>query len=143
MSSTINTFTSNWFRVKHPYIVEEYVERINENAECLPSGECLTIHEHQGNMRITAFDMVDQTLGFYEDEEQEEWVDLEEVIAEMLEENEIFRITSISWFKGRLSSMFMSVYTWDGRQETRSLNQWSDDISQSLDIEPKRLDGWS
>ena len=143
MSATINTFTSNWFRVKHPYIVEEYVQRINENLECLPSGEELTVHEHKGQMRITGFDMIDQSLGFYEDEEQEEWIDLEEEIAGMLEEGEVFRITSLSWFKGRLSSMFMSVYTWDGRQETRSLNTWTEEVSQSLELDPKKLEGWN
>ena len=143
MSATINTFTSNWFRVKHPYIVEEYVQRINENLECLPSGEELTLHEHKGQMRITGFDMIDQSLGFYEDEEQEEWIDLEEEIAGMLEEGEVFRITSLSWFKGRLSSMFMSVYTWDGRQETRSLNTWTEEVSQSLELDPKKLEGWN
>ena len=143
MSSTINTFTSNWFRVKHPFIVEEYVERINDNLECLPSGDPLTLHEHKGKLRITGFDMIDQSLGFYEDDEQEEWIDLEEEIAGMLEEGEVFRITSISWFKGRLSTMFMSVYTWDGRRETRSLSSWSEELSDKLGLDPKVLEGWN
>ena len=143
MSSTINTFTSNWFRVKHPFIVEEYVERINDYLECLPSGDPLTLHEHKGKLRITGFDMIDQSLGFYEDDEQEEWIDLEEEIAGMLEEGEVFRITSISWFKGRLSTMFMSVYTWDGRRETRSLSSWSEELSDKLGLDPKVLEGWN
>ena len=143
MSSTISTFTTNWFSVKHPFIVEEYIQRINDHLECLPSGDPLTLHEHKGKLRITGFDMIDQSLGFYEDDEQEEWIDLEEEIAGMLEEGEVFRITSISWFKGRLSTMFMSVYTWDGRQETRSLSSWSDEISDKLELDPKVLEGWN
>ena len=143
MSASIETFTSNWFRVKDLDLVEEYVARINENSECLPSGERLTIHEHKGQIRLTGFDLVDQSLGFYEDEDEEEWIDLEEEIAGVLEEGEVFRLTSISWFKGRLSTMFISVYTWDGRSETRNVNQLFDDIGETLGFDPKVLEGWN
>lgn len=143
MSASIDTVTSNWFQVTDIDTLEEYVTRINENLECLPSGESLTIHHHKGKIRLTGFDMIDQSLGFYEDEEEEEWIDLEEVIAEMLAEGEVFRLTSLSWFKGRLSTMFLSVYTWDGRRETRSLSDISTEISEKLALEAKALDGWN
>ena len=143
MSSVVSTFTSNWFKVKHPYIIEEYVERMNENTECYDSGECFTVHHHKGQVRLTAYDVIDQSLGFYEDEEQEEWIDLEDEIAGMLEEGEVFRITSLNWFKGRLDSMFVSTYTWDGRHETHSLSTILEDMGQKLEIDPKILKGWN
>lgn len=143
MSSTIDTFTSNWFRVKYPSIIEESIDRINDHLECLPSGEALTLHHHKGKIRLTGFDMIDQSLGYYEDEEQEEWIDLEEEIAGMLEEGEVFRLTSLSWFKGRLSTMFVSVYTWDGRRETRSLSAMLSEIGEQLELDPKVLEGWN
>ena len=62
MSATIDTFTSNWFRVKYPSIIEEYVDRVNDHLECLPSGEALTLHHHKGQIRLTGFDMIDQSL---------------------------------------------------------------------------------
>lgn len=143
MSSTINTYTSNWFQVKDLDQIEEYVVRINETVEYINPNEELTIHHRNGQIRLTAFDMIDQSLGFYEDEEEEEWIDLESKIADMLEEGEVFRLSSISWFKGRLSHVNFSVYTWDGRQESRSLNDWDAEISKQLDLEKNCLDGWN
>ena len=142
MSSTVNTFTSNWFKVKHLFMIEEYVERINEHAECYDSGSLLTIHHHNGKIRLTAYDLIDQSFGFYEDEEQEEWIDLEEEIASILEEGEIFRLTSLSWFKGRLETMFVSTYTWDGRRESISLSNLMEDMADKLSVEAKSLRGW-
>ncbi|MEE2643549.1 MAG: hypothetical protein VYD19_01335 [Myxococcota bacterium] len=143
MSASIDTVASNWFQVTDVDMLEEYVTQINDHLECLPSGEPLTIHHRNGQIRLTGFDMIDQSLGFYEDEEEEEWIDLEEVIAGMLAEGEVFRLTSLSWFKGRLSTMFVSVYTWDGRRETRSLSEISGEISEKLGLEAKTLDGWN
>ena len=143
MSSTVSTFTSNWFKVKYTSMVEDYIDRMNETAECYESGECFTVHHRNGQIRITAYDVIDQSLGFYEDDEQEYWIDVEEEISTMLEEGEVFRITSLNWFKGRLESMFMSTYTWDGRQETRSLDHLLDDVSQKLEIDSKKLKGWN
>ena len=142
MSSSIHTFTSNWFKVKNPSFIEDYVCRINDGVEYLDSGDQLTMHEYQGKIRLTAFDMIDQTLGFYEDEDCEEWIDLEEEIAGMLEEGEVFRLTSISWFKGRLSEMRLSVHTWDGRQKSTSIDEWTSALSQELEVDSKRLSGW-
>ena len=123
-------------------MVEEYVDRMNDTAECYDSGEVFTVHHHNGKMRITAYDVIDQSFGFYEDEEQEAWIDVEEEIVSMLAEGEIFRLTSLNWFKGRLESMFVSTYTWDGRRESLSLSDLMDGIGDKLAIDPKRLRGW-
>ena len=143
MSMTLNTYTSNWFKVKYPDELEEYVDLINERVEFLDDNEKLTLHYHNGQLRLTAYDLIDQSLGYYEDEEEEDWVDLEEKIAEMLEENEVFRLTSMSWFKGRLSHFDMSVHTWDGRRESRAIYQWDQEISEKLNIDKKVLGGWN
>ena len=143
MSSIINTYTTNWFTVKHLFIIEEYVQHINEKVEYLNSGAELTIHHHKGKIRLTAFDLIDQSLGYYEDEEEEEWIDLEDEIAKILEEGEVLRVTTVSWFKGRVDLISMTVTTWDGRQESRSFRSWIEEMSQSLGIDKKQLDGWN
>ena len=143
MSSTINTYTTNWVKIKHVSIIEEHVQYINEKAECLDSGDLFTVNHHKGQIRITAFDVMDQSFGYYEDEEEEVWIDLEEEITGLLAEGEILRVTSLSWFKGRLESMSISVSTWDGRHETRDANTLFKDISQQLDIDKKKLGGWN
>lgn len=123
--------------------MEEHITFINERVEYLNESDQLTLHHHNGQIRLTAFDLIDQSLGYYENEDEEEWVDLEEVIAEMLEEGEVFRLTSISWFKGCLNHFNMNVHTWDGRQEGRLLYQWDTDISEKLEIDKKQLGGWN
>ena len=140
---TLNTYTSNWFKVDDPDSLEDYVLLINERVEYLNEDEQLTLHYHNGQIRLTAFDLIDQSLGYYEDEEEEEWIDLEEKIAEMLVEGEVFRLTSMSWFKGRLSHFDMSVSTWDGRRESRSVYQWDQEMSEKLAIDKKQLGGWN
>lgn len=143
MSSTINTYTTNWFRVKYPDEIEEHIERMNKDAECFESGDIFTVHHHKGQIRLTAFDVIEQSFGYYEEEAEEGWVDLEEEIASALEEGEVLRLTSLSWFKGRLESMSVSVSTWDGRRENRSFKTWNEEMSQSLNIDKKLLRGWN
>ena len=143
MSSTINTYTTNWVTLKETFSIEEHVQYINEKAECLDSGDLFTVNHYKGQIRITAFDVIDQSFGYYEDEEEEIWIDLEEEIVNVLAEGETLRLTSISWFKGRLESMDISVRTWDGRQEARSARSLFQDISQKLDVDQKKLGGWN
>ena len=143
MSSTISSYTTNWIKVKYVYEIEEHIQHMNETAECFESGDLFTIHHHKGQIRITGFDLIDQSLGYYEDEEEEVWIDLEEALVNVLAKGEVLRLTSLSWFKGRLESADISVTTWDGRHEHRSMNTWMTEISQSLDIDAKQLKGWN
>ena len=143
MSSTLNTYTTNWFKVRHPFMVEEWIELLNKTAESIGGDETFTLHHYKGQMRITGYDLIDQDFGYYEDEEQEEWIDLEEEIANMLVEGEIFRFTSISWFKGRLESMWITAHTWDKKRTSRDLGQVMKAMGEELEIDPKRLKGWN
>jgi len=120
--------------------LEEYVERCS--FECLDSGDDLTIHHHKGAIRLTAFDVIDQGFGLY-DEDEDEFIDLSDIISEMLEEGEVFRLTTIVWFKGRLDHMSVSVHTWDGRSAARRDDQILKELSEELEINVKRLDGWN
>ena len=144
MSSTISTFTTNWVKVKFPSFIEEHVDRLNEKAECLPGGSVFTVDHYKGQIRVTAYDVIDQGLGYYEDEDEEEgWIDLEDEIIEGLIEGEVLRLTTLSWFKGRLESMEVSVTTWDGRRESRSSRELHAEIAQKLEIDQKQLGGWN
>ena len=144
MSSTINTYVTNWVKVKHDSIIEEHVNYLNEKAECLPGGSLFEVNYHKGQIRITAYDVIDQGLGYYEDEEMEEgWIDLEDEIIGLLAKGEVLRLTTLSWFKGRLESMDVSVTTWDGRREGRSSRELYKDIAQKLEVDPKQLGGWN
>ena len=144
MSSIINTFTTNWVKVTDSSSIEEHVERLNEKAECLSGGNLFTVDYYKGQIRVTAYDVIDQGLGYYEDEEEEEgWIDLEDEITGSLAQGEVLRLTTLSWFKGRLESMEVSVTTWDGRRESRSSRELYADIAQKLEIDKKQLEGWN
>ena len=136
MSSMINTYVTNWVKVKNDSIIEEHVTYLNEKAECLPGGSLFEVNYHKGQIRITAYDVIDQGLGYYEDEETEEgWIDLEDELVELLAEGEVLRLTTLSWFKGRLESLDVTVSTWDGRRQRRSIQEWDTEIS--------RRPGWA
>ena len=144
MSSMINTYVTNWVKVKNDSIIEEHVTYLNEKAECLSGGSLFEVHYHKGQIRITAYDVIDQGLGYYEDEETEEgWIDLEDELVEMLAEGEVLRLTTLSWFKGRLESLDVTVSTWDGRRQRRSIQEWDTEIAQALAIDKKQLKGWN
>jgi hypothetical protein len=140
LSSCINTYTTNWFKVTDLSTLEDYVERCT--FECLNSGDNLTIHHHNGAIRLTAFDVIDQGFGLY-DEDEDEFIDLSDIISEMLEEGEVFRLTTVVWFKGRLDHMSISVHTWDGRSASRGNTQILKELSEDLEINVKSLDGWN
>lgn len=143
MSSIISTYTTNWVKIKDDFRIEEHIRCLNEKVECFDSGDGFTVNHYKGQIRITAFDVIDQSFGYYEDEDEEVWIDLEEEITGLLVEGEVLRVTSLSWFKSRLDSINISVTTWDGRHETRSSNTLFDDLSQVLEIDKKKLGGWN
>ena len=133
MSSTVSSYTTNWFKVKHLFEIEEHIDRINEKVEHYESGDSFTIHHHKGRIRITGFDLIDQSFGYYEDDENEVWIDLEEEMIHLLDEGEVLRLTIVEWFKGRLESVNVNVSTWDGRRESRSMQSWMTEMSESLE----------
>ena len=141
MSAIISSWTTNWFGVKDEEQVRTIVDRLNEGITCLDYGEEAVLHEHDGRYRLTLYEAVGGEFGYY-CEEEGETLDAGYLISECLSEGEVLRVTSISWFKGRISWMGIDVYTSDGRSASRSLQDLEDSIAKQLDVDRKKLDGW-
>ena len=139
LSSTISTYTTNWFKVTNLAYLEELIERTQ--MECFDSGEPMTLNHHQGKVRITAYDVIEQGFGFY-DEDEDDFINFEDEIVAILADGEVFRLSTISWFKGRLEHASISVTTWDGRSAYGDLGSLGDELSAQLEIDRKVLSGW-
>ena len=138
MSSTIVSFTSNWFRVSDLDSLRDHIS----NIYCNPCsyGAAVELEESGNRVRLTMYDNHVAELA-YEDEDGD-FIELAGVIQDMLVEGEVFRLTTLSWFKGRLEYHNEDVYTWDGRSFSSGTNEIRKKAAEELGIESARLDGW-
>ncbi len=113
MPAYIESLTTNWFTVSDTSELQALVGRI----ECEPregSGETLTVHQRDGQVRLTMFDCLDTRLDYYDDDLDDD-VDFVEALVKLLAEGAVLRVTSVSWYKSEVARFMYTVYTADGR----------------------------
>ena len=145
MSSTLNSYVTNWFRVTDPDELKRLVAKASFN--CTSFGEDIRLHHNDGKYRITVYDAYDASFTYYDEndpvcQKYGESISLDESLAKLLAEGEVFRVSTIVWFKGRLDYLNVTVHTWDGRSASRGLETIHGELAKELGLDEKQFDGY-
>ena len=143
MSHFTDTFTTNWFRVTDPDLLDQLIDRAaqaNPEADVPFELRAGRLKSGEGVYRIQAFDVMEGDFGWRD--EEGELTDLGEEIQPILCEGEVLRVTHIGWHKGTVHTCNVYLLTWDGRSEYKDLIEVQRELCSKLNVDVKKVEGF-
>ena len=100
------------------------------------------MHEHKGQMRITGFDMIDQSLGFMRMKSKKSGSIWKRRSRGCSRRARSFASPRCLGLKADSADVYERLHMgWSTRDAP--LNTWTEEVSQSLELDPKKLEGWN